>query len=90
MTDETTTHSDASFAQRIQDLIDTQISPALASHGGGVEVVKIEDHDVYLELQGGCKGCPGARATMRNGIEMYLRDQVPELGQVIDATDHGA
>lgn len=72
----------------MEQLLETYINPALASHGGFVRLVKMEDKDVYLELGGGCRGCAGARATMRFGVEQAIREQIPEVGQVIDATDH--
>ncbi len=78
-----------SFEERVRRLIEDQINPALASHGGFARLVAVEDHDVLLELGGGCRGCPGARMTVHRGIEAFLREQLPELGRVIDVTDHG-
>lgn len=87
--DVTTPDAADSFEERVRRLIEDQISPALASHGGFVRLVAVEGHDVLLELGGGCRGCPGARMTVHRGIEAFLREQLPELGRVIDVTDHG-
>lgn len=79
---------DSELESKVQSLLESQINPALAGHGGFVRLLKVEGSDVYLELGGGCKGCAGARATMRYGIESALRETIPNLGEVIDATDH--
>jgi Fe-S cluster biogenesis protein NfuA len=82
--------TDEALEARVRKVFDEYINPALKSHGGFANLVKVEKGDVYVELGGGCRGCPGARATMRNGIEMAIREDVPEIGRVIDATNHGA
>ena len=63
-------------------------APALASHGGGATVTKVENGVVFVELEGGCKGCPGARMTMKNGIESLLKERVSGVKEVVDDTDH--
>lgn len=72
----------------IRDLFETQINPALESHGGYVKLQKIVDRDVYVEMGGGCQGCSSARATMRNGVEGAIRRVAPQVRSIIDATDH--
>jgi Fe-S cluster biogenesis protein NfuA len=74
----------------IEELLEKQINPALASHGGFVKLVKIEDRDVYLEMGGGCQGCASARATMRYGVEGAIRKVAPQVRNIIDDTDHAA
>jgi Fe-S cluster biogenesis protein NfuA len=74
----------------VENLLEARINPALSSHGGFVNLVKVEAGDVYLEMGGGCQGCAGARATMRYGVENAIREVVPGVGQVVDATDHAA
>lgn len=83
------TLSDAEFETRVRTIIDESINPALQSHGGFARLVKVENRDVHIELGGGCRGCPGARMTMKQGIEAYLRESLPSLGQVLDVTNHG-
>jgi len=74
----------------IRELFETQINPALASHGGYVKLLKIEDRDVYVEMGGGCQGCASARATMRYGVEGAIRKVAPQVRNIIDATDHAS
>lgn len=78
------------LADRVREVLDTRINPAVASHGGSIELVDVDGSDVYLELGGGCQGCGMARVTLRQGVERMLREAIPELGQIIDATDHAA
>ncbi len=80
--------NDAEIKERVGTVLADSINPALAGHGGFVRLLKVENSNVHLELGGGCKGCAGARATMRYGVESALREVIPELGEVIDATDH--
>jgi Fe/S biogenesis protein NfuA len=49
----------------------------------------VKDDKVYVQLSGGCQGCAGARMTLKAGVERVLREQIPEVKEVIDATDHG-
>ena len=91
MTDEAKTAgvADEQILRDVQKVFDEQINPALNSHGGFANLVKVEQGNVYVELGGGCRGCPGARATMKRGIEAMIREVVPQVGEVIDATNHG-
>ena len=83
---------DGDVAQRIIKVLDTQINPAIASHGGRADLVAMDDQAMvaYLSLSGGCQGCAMSRATLANGIETSLRDEIPELTGVIDVTDHAS
>jgi len=78
------------FRQKIQTIIDEQINPAVASHGGFISLVDVKNTDIYIQMGGGCQGCGQADVTLRGGVEESLRSQVPELGQILDATDHDA
>lgn len=75
---------------KIQELIDGQINPGLASHGGHVELLEFKDGVVYVQLGGGCQGCGMVDVTLRQGIEAMLREVMPEITQVVDTTDHAA
>jgi len=77
-------------AELIGELFEKQINPALESHGGFVRLVKVEDHDVFVEMGGGCQGCASAKATMRNGVENAIRRIAPQVRKIVDATDHAA
>ena len=75
---------------RVQHLLETQINPAVGSHGGWVELLGVQGNNVFLQLGGGCQGCGMADVTLKQGIETLLREEIPELGDVLDQTDHAA
>ena len=75
---------------RVEHLLATQINPAVASHGGWVELLGVQANNVFLQLGGGCQGCGMADVTLKQGIETLLRQEIPELGEVLDQTDHAA
>jgi len=60
-----------------------QIRPALQADGGDVELVDVNDGVVKLKLKDTCAGCPMATITLRNGIERVLKEQIPELEEVV-------
>lgn len=77
-------NTEQTFEQKVKDVLDTVIRPALKNHGGDVELVEIDkDKNISLRLQGACQGCPGAAMTMRAGIERILKERVPEVNEVI-------
>jgi len=76
--------------EKVQYLVDTQINPGVAEHGGSVRVVDVRDGGVYLRFQGGCQGCGAADFTLKSGIETIVKRAVPEIDHVIDLTNHGA
>ena len=78
------------MAERVQRVIDEVINPGIASHGGYVELVDVSDDTLYLRMGGGCQGCAASAATLRMGIERMVREQVPEIQEIIDVTDHTA
>ena len=75
-------------AQRILHVLEHQINPSIASHGGRADLVAVEDDTVYLRLSGGCQGCGMASVTLGQGIEVAIKDNVPEIVNVVDVTDH--
>jgi len=79
-----------STREKVQYLIDSQINPGVAEHGGAVEVVELKDDNLYLRLHGGCQGCGAADFTLKQGIEAIMKRAVPEIGRIIDVTNHGA
>jgi Fe/S biogenesis protein NfuA len=78
------------LAERVQAVIDEVINPGIASHGGYVELVDVSDDTLYLRMGGGCQGCAASAATLRMGIERMVREQVPEIANIVDVTDHTA
>ena len=78
------------LVDRIQQVIEEQVNPAIAAHGGGAELVSIDETIAYLRLFGGCQGCGLAQVTLKQGIEKILLESIPELTAVMDVTDHGS
>jgi Fe/S biogenesis protein NfuA len=78
------------LALRVQELIDNQINPGVASHGGHVELLDVKDGTVFVRLGGGCQGCGMVDVTLRQGIEALIREELPEIQQVVDSTDHAS
>ncbi len=80
---------DAPLDERIEWLLETDINPSLAAHGGKVALTEItEDFRAVLRFGGGCQGCGMADVTLKQGIEKTLLAKIPELTGVLDATDH--
>ncbi len=75
---------------RVQELIDTMINPAVAGHGGYVDLVDVRDTTVYLQMGGGCQGCGAADITLKAGIERLIKEEIPEVAEVLDTTDHAS
>lgn len=74
--------------EKIRTLLEKQINPAIASHGGVASLVDVEGEVAHLELGGGCQGCGLAAITLRQGIEKTILDAIPEITEVVDVTDH--
>ena len=79
----------ATLAERIAWLLQVEINPQIAAHGGRVSLVDIvDDNVVLLQFGGGCHGCGMADVTLKQGIERTLRSRLPEITAVRDVTDH--
>ncbi len=81
--------------EKVQKVLDQAINPALASHGGFARLVGIDDNGpedtkVYVMMGGGCQGCAASAITLQDGIRSMLLEALPEITEVIDATDHSA
>ena len=76
--------------QRVIQVLDQQINPSIAAHGGIAELVAVEGGTAYLRLGGGCQGCGMASVTLSQGIEHAIKDSIPEITAVIDVTDHAS
>lgn len=77
-------------AEQVKHVIANQINPAVASHGGMVELVAVEDGIAYVRLGGACQGCGMANVTLSQGIESTILSMVPDVHTVMDVTDHAA
>jgi Fe/S biogenesis protein NfuA len=76
------------LARQVVAVLDEQVNPSIAAHGGRADLVAVADASVYLRLSGGCQGCGMAKATLSQGIEVILREAIPELVNIVDVTDH--
>jgi len=72
----------------VQSVIDEQVNPGIASHGGRATLIDVKDQVVYVELGGGCQGCAMASVTLKQGVERMIKQAVPQIREVIDSTDH--
>tara|TARA_Y100000758_G_scaffold294828_1_gene252180 strand:- start:148 stop:735 length:588 start_codon:yes stop_codon:yes gene_type:complete len=78
------------IAERVREVLEVQVNPAIAAHGGMISLVNVEETDIFVEMSGGCQGCALSTATLRQGVERMLREAIPELTGVHDITDHSS
>ncbi len=78
------------LASKVQLILDEQVNPAIASHGGQINLVEVKGTDVFMEMTGGCQGCAMSRMTLRQGVERMIREHIPEVTEIHDVTDHTA
>ena len=80
----------ASLEERIEYVLQAEVNPGLASHGGHVSLIALTDENTtaVLEFGGGCQGCASVDMTLKSGVESTLLERVSELRKVIDKTDH--
>ncbi|HEY5695990.1 MAG TPA: NifU family protein, partial [Acidimicrobiales bacterium] len=80
--------------EKVRQLLEQSINPALASHGGFAVLERIEDRDegvaAVVTMGGGCQGCAVSAITLREGIEAAIKEAIPEVTEIIDGTDHDA
>ncbi len=82
---------EGSIAEKVQQLLEQSINPSLASHGGFATLVGVDEGDkVYITMGGGCQGCSMSRLTLTEGIQKSIMESIPEVVEVVDATDHAA
>lgn len=79
---------EGALAVRIQKILDEQINQSLFLHGGGATLIDVQGGSVFLEMNAGCQGCSHAASTMRNGIAAVIKEQIPEIQEVFDVTEH--
>lgn len=75
---------------RIEVVLRDEINPAVAQHGGFVQLIDVRGNDVFIQMGGGCQGCGMAAVTLKHGVETAIRQAVPEVGGIFDTTDHAA
>lgn len=78
------------IAARVQAVLDEQINPAIAAHGGYIDLLNVENGVAYIAMGGGCQGCAQVSVTLGQGVEVAIKGAVPEVTQIVDTTDHAA
>ncbi len=74
----------------ILNLLDNQINPQVAGHGGHISLIDVKENTAFVRLEGGCQGCSASSATLRQGVEVEIKKVVPTIARVVDVTDHSA
>jgi Fe-S cluster biogenesis protein NfuA len=81
-----TPNTESDWKNKVAQIIDQRLRPALQGDGGDIELVSVDDNGtVSVRLQGACVGCPGAQMTLKMGVERTLKEQIPQVTQVITA-----
>jgi Fe/S biogenesis protein NfuA len=80
---------DGPVVEKVRRLLDTEINPAVASHGGMIRLIDVRDNKVFVAFGGGCHGCGMVDVTLKHGVEARIREAIPEIEEVVDVTDHG-
>ncbi|MDG2050512.1 MAG: NifU family protein [Myxococcota bacterium] len=80
----------AELRERVQAVIDRDINPAVADHGGVITLLDVQETRVFVHMGGGCQGCAMSTQTLKHGVESMLRAQVPEVTEILDTTDHAS
>jgi Fe-S cluster biogenesis protein NfuA len=75
---------------QIQKFLDENVNPAVASHGGFITLIDVRGKDLYIQMGGGCQGCGQANVTLRDGVETSIRQNFPDIGEILDVTDHAS
>ena len=75
-------------ALSIRRILDEDVNPAVASHGGHIALIDVKLDTVYIRLEGGCQGCGMADMTLKNGVEVAIKQAVPAITSVLDVTNH--
>ena len=84
------TTEEEGFATQIQAMLDRDVNPMVASHGGVINVLGVKETTLYLHMGGGCQGCGMAAVTLRQGVETAVAREFPQIERILDSTDHAA
>ena len=76
--------------EKITMLLEVEINPSLAMHGGYAELQRVEGDTAYVIMGGGCQGCGLAQLTLTEGIKAQIENRIPEIREVVDVTDHAS
>jgi len=82
--------TDAEIRSVVQELLDREVNRSIASHGGRISIVDVREGNLFIAMSGGCQGCAASSVTLRQGFEVMVRRVAPEIGDIVDTTDHAA
>lgn len=77
-------------AQSVQRLLDDQINPGVGMHGGRVMLMDLKGDVAYIKFDGGCVGCGLSNVTLKQGVDRAIRENMPEIQEIVDVTDHAS
>ena len=80
--------TDTEIRELVQVLLDREVNPSVAAHGGAITLADVKDGRLYIEMGGGCQGCAASQVTLRQGFERMVHRVAPEVVEIIDVTDH--
>jgi Fe-S cluster biogenesis protein NfuA len=81
---------DAEIRAVVQELLDREVNRSIASHGGQISIVDVQDGNLFIAMSGGCQGCAASQVTLRQGFEVMVRGVAPEIAEIVDTTDHAS
>jgi Fe/S biogenesis protein NfuA len=81
-------HLKGTTAEKIQNIIDEKINPSVAMHGGHISLIDVRDNKAYIQFGGGCQGCGMVDVTLKQGVEVLIKEGVPEIEEILDVTEH--
>ncbi len=82
--------ADAEVRAVVHELLDQQVNPSIAKHGGKISIVDLKDRNLLIAMSGGCQGCAASKLTLRHGFEIMARRVAPEIVEIVDTTDYAA
>ena len=80
----------ADICMAAQTLLDAEMNPSVAAHGGKISVTGFDEGKLFVTMSGGCQGCASSRSTLRNGVESLILRAIPGIAEIVDTTDHMA
>ncbi len=81
---------ESKLAKRVLKVLEEEINPVISSHGGAAELLSVDGSTAYIRLSGGCQGCAMSQITLSDGIEVAIKEAVPEITELVDVTNHFA
>ena len=78
------------LSKAVAEIIASDVNPVVATHGGHVDLIGVDEGKAIIAFGGGCQGCGMVDVTLKQGVEVMIKDNVPGISEVVDATDHAA